>query len=91
MIVVRRIGAFALQLVLVLDELVQVFIRGPIYLLTGHNLPSAHETISAWIGVSAALGKPWAVEAARLIDSIFGPGHCARAAVYEASIASAAD
>ena len=91
MIVVRRIGACALQLLLVLDELVQVFIRGPIYVLTGHNLPSAHETISAWVGASAALGKPWATEATRLIDSIFGPGHCARAFAREVSLASAAN
>ena len=86
--VIYRLLAVALQLVLVIDELGQVFLRSPIYVITGRNLPSAHETISAWVGRSAAAGQGWATEAQKLIDSIFGAGHCARAAAFEASVAT---
>jgi hypothetical protein len=81
--ILHRIFACLLQSVIALDELAQVFIRSPIYIVTGYNLPSAHETISAWVGASAALGRPWAIETARLLDDIFGKGHCARAAMIE--------
>ncbi len=90
MTLLNRLAAVALQCLIALDELVQVAIRSPIYLVTGHNLPSAHETISAWVGMSAALGKGWAIEAQKLIDAIFGQGHCARAANHEASVDSPA-
>jgi hypothetical protein len=86
MTVIYRLLAVLLKLVLVIDELGQVFLRSPIYVITGRNLPSAHETISAWVGASAAAGQGWAIEAARLLDSIFGPGHCARAAAFEGAV-----
>jgi hypothetical protein len=86
MTVIYRLLAVLLQLVLVIDELGQVFLRSPIYILTGHNLPSAHETISAWVGASAAAGQRWAIEAAKLLDSIFGVNHCLRAARHESTI-----
>lgn len=86
MIYLHRLFACLLQAILVVDEVAQVFVRSPIYILTGRNLPSAHETISAWVGCSATLGKPWAIEAARLIDDIFGAGHCARAAAFESQV-----
>lgn len=84
--VIYRILACLLQLVLILDELGQVLIRSPIYIATGYNLPTAHVTISAWVGESAAAGQPWAIDAQRLLDGIFGTGHCASAAAFEASV-----
>ena len=89
MSLIYRFFACLLQALLVLDEMLQVFIRSPIYVVTGHNMPAAHETISAWVGSSAAVGQPWAIEAARLLDSIFGPGHCARAAAFESQVETA--
>ena len=57
--------------------------------MTGRNKPSAHETISAWVGRSVADGRGWAIEAEKLIDGIFGQGHCARAAAYESQVETA--
>jgi hypothetical protein len=84
--ILYRILACLLQLVIVLDELVQLFIRSPIYIITGYNLPSAHETISAWVGGSAKSGYRWALVAQDLIDDIFGKGHCASCAAFESSV-----
>jgi len=86
MIVVYRIVSCLLQMILVIDELGQVFIRSPIYIVTGYNIPSAHETISAWVGSSAFKGYAWAIEAAKLLDAIFGKGHCERARLFDLSV-----
>ena len=72
-----------------LDEGVQVFWRGIWYIATGQGEPSPHETISAWLGMSAAKGKPVGTYLVSLVDDIFGHGHCARAAEYEATVDSA--
>lgn len=89
MTIIYRILACLLQLIITIDELGQVFIRSPIYILTGYNAPGAHETISAWVGTSAAAGQKWAIEAQSLLDSIFGAGHCANAAAFEKSVDTA--
>lgn len=91
MTVIYRIAACLLQFVLCLDEIAQVGIRGPIYIITGRNLPTCHETISAWVGASAALGKPWAVESQKLLDGIFGAAHCERANRHESAVETPAN
>lgn len=86
MTLLHRLAAVALCLLVVLDELFSVLIRLPIYLFTGHNLPCAHETISAWVGQSARLRQPWAITVAKGLDAVLGRGHCAGADAYERSV-----
>jgi hypothetical protein len=40
---------------------------------------SEDETISSRVGRGALAGKPWAVVAEKVIDFIFGQGHCKNA------------
>ena len=91
MTLLKRLLTSLLQFLYALDIVAQVLIRAPIYIATGHNKPSAHETISAWVGASAALGKSWAVFTAAALDAVFGAGHCARAALREASVSTSAN
>lgn len=86
MIFIYRTLACILQLVITLDEILQVLVRSPIYIVTGINAPTAHETVSEWVGKSAASGQEWAIEAAKLLDSIFGKNHCANQAAFESSV-----
>lgn len=63
-----------------LDQLFAVWFRGWFYVWGGGELPSADETLSAWVGRSAVAGKPWALRAEKIIDKIMlAPGHCRRA------------
>lgn len=63
------------------DQMVAVWLRGWAYVWFGlGELPSADETLSAFIGRSAIAGKPWALKAEKLIDFLMTqPGHCRRA------------
>lgn len=84
----RRLFACLLQLIITLDEFLQVLVRAPWYVATGRHKPSGHMTVSAWVGVYAAKGSPWAVEAAALLDSVLGRRHCEQAALLEATFES---
>ena len=86
MILLRRLFAWLVALIVWLDEGLSIVVRGPIYLMTGYNMPSAHETISAWVGECARLGQPWAIDAARVLDAVLGKKHCANADLFERSI-----
>lgn len=44
------------------------------------------ETISGTIGRALAAGRRWARIARFLVDGVFGQGHCARQARYEAAV-----
>lgn len=85
----KRIAYCALQWLLLIDEGGQILIRSAIYIVTGQNPPTAHETISAWVGTEAARGGRVGLVAQRIIDGIFGAGHCARAAAFERSVETA--
>lgn len=50
---------------------------------------SPRETISGSIGRAVLAGKPWAAPARLVVDGLFGTGHCARQAAYEAARRSA--
>ena len=64
-----------------LDQLAAVWIRGFSYVWFGiGELPSADETISAWVGRNAIAGNRIALIAERVIDFLMTqPGHCRRA------------
>ena len=47
------------------------------WVLTGRgDCPDPDEPLSARVGRNAVAGKRWALLAERLIDGIFGKGHC---------------
>ena len=66
-----------------LDQWAQVLIRFIPYTLFGIWMPSPNWTISGFLGALSAKGHPWAVFCAGLVDDVFGPGHCARAAAHD--------
>jgi hypothetical protein len=63
-----------------LDQLAAVWLRGFGYVWFGGELPSADETISAWVGRNAIAGNRAALIAEKVIDFLMTqPGHCRRA------------
>ena len=75
----RRVGDTTIIILLVIDIMVQVVIRSPIYIITGKHQPDARETISAWVGGMASNGWFIGVLLSNVIDSVLGKGHCAEA------------
>lgn len=69
------------------DQFLGMWIRGWLYVWFNiGGLPSADETISAWIGRSAIAGEPWALRAEKIIDGIMlAPGHCREAVSRDGS------
>jgi hypothetical protein len=60
-----------------IDQLLAVWIRGWSYVWFGiGELPSADETISAWVGRNAIAGNRIALIAEKFIDFLMGAGHC---------------
>lgn len=76
---IRRLGLWLVTVAICLDQLVQVIIRGPKYVLLNGPRPSADETISDWVGQAAQAGIEVGLFWQRIIDAIFGEGHCRRA------------
>ena len=69
------------RLFIALDQLFAVWVRGWAYVWFGSGeLPSADETLSAFIGRMAIAGHKWALRAEKIIDFLMTqPGHCRRA------------
>lgn len=86
-----RIGYCLLQFLILFDELVQVIIRSIIFIVTGDNPPSAHQTISGWVGMGVTKRYKIAIFAQKIIDGIFGNGHCHRVYLFEQSISTPID
>ena len=76
---IKRLGKWLLRMLICLDQLAGCWLRGWYFVWIGGEPPSADETISAWVGKSAAAGKRWALFAQAAIDRLFGAGHCQRA------------
>lgn len=63
------------------DQLFCVWLRGWFFVWFGMGgLPSADETLSAFVGRMAILNHPWALRAERVIDFLMTQkGHCRQA------------
>lgn len=81
---IDRLRAWALQMLICVDQIAGCWLRGWVYVWIGGEQPKADETISSWVGRRAIAGFAWALVAERLIDLLFGAGHCRRAAAKEA-------
>ena len=81
---IRRLLAWLRQILVSIDQLGQVLIIGPIYVLgLADTCPSADETISSYVGRGQMRGAWWARVLAPVIDGLFvilgeEPGHCRR-------------
>ncbi len=77
----ERFSLWLLELGRATSQWGSVVFRGPRWIFWGDCLrPDANLTTSAWVGQAAIDGFRWALEAEREIDSVFGAGHCRRAA-----------
>jgi hypothetical protein len=75
--VIKRLGAWTLRMLIAIDQLIGCWLKGWCYVWIGGELPSADETLSAWVGRKAVEGKRWALIAEKIIDKIMlHPGHC---------------
>jgi len=80
----RRMLLLLRQVLISIDQLAQVLIVGPLYVLgLTAACPSADETISSYVGRGQLRGAWWARAAAPAIDTLFvllgeEPGHCRR-------------
>lgn len=75
-----RLSLWFGRMFMTLDQALCVWIRGWGYVYFGGELPSADETISAWVGRNAIAGKRWALRAEKFIDALMTQeGHCRRA------------
>lgn len=61
---------------LTIDQFWQVVLAGPKFISLGGGEPSPDETISSRVGRAAIEGRRWALICERLIDGVFGHGHC---------------
>lgn len=77
-----RLADWSLRMFATLDQALCVWIRGFGYVWFGiGELPSADETISAWVGRNAIAGNKAALIAEKVIDFVMTQkGHC-RAAI----------
>ena len=80
---IKRLLSLLLMLAISIDQFAQVIIRALPYVLFNAWKPSPNWTISGFLGALSAKGHPWAVFCAGLVDDVFGPGHCARAAAHD--------
>jgi hypothetical protein len=70
---------------------VNVTLAGLWWAITGRGgEPDPDEPFSSRVGRNAIAGKCWALIAERMIDSIFGAGHCRASAIFEKAKAIAA-
>lgn len=81
----KRLTQAVFSILIAFDTLVQCLIKAPIWIIFARARPSSRETISATLGWGEAHGYRWAAFCARLVDDIFGAGHCARAYQSEAA------
>jgi hypothetical protein len=77
---VKRLWRWFIAFLTALDQLVYVWIAGWPYVWANRGeCPDPNETISGCVGRNAIAGKQWALTAERLIDFLFGAGHCREA------------
>jgi hypothetical protein len=76
-----RFANWLTQMFKAVDQLFAVWIRGFFFVwLNMGELPSADETLSAFVGRMAILNHRWALRAEKIIDFLMTqPGHCRRA------------
>lgn len=75
----HRLGRWVVSWLIAFDQLVQVWAAGWTYVwLARGDCPNPDETISSCVGRFAERGRPWALIAEKLIDAVFGAGHCRR-------------
>jgi len=81
---VKRLIEWLHQILVSLNQLAQVIISGPKYVIYGGRM-TADETISSKVGRMSFAGKRWAIVAEWLLDRLFWLyegerlGHCFRA------------
>lgn len=79
-----RLAAFVRQILVSFDQLAQVLLIGPLYVVgLASDCPSADETISSYVGRGARRDAWWARIAVPVIDGAFvllgeDWGHCER-------------
>jgi hypothetical protein len=56
----RRFGLWIYQLLISIDQLFQVILAGPKYVIVGGGKPDPDETISSKVGRASLAGKRWA-------------------------------
>jgi hypothetical protein len=71
----RWLRAWWLFLIAV-DQLAYVWLACWLFVLANRAEPDPDETISSAVGRNAVAGRRWALIAERVIDRIFGRGHC---------------
>jgi hypothetical protein len=81
MMIFDRFSNWFERLFTCLDQLLAVWLRGWFYVWLGWGeLPSADETLSAFVGRHAIMGQPWALRAENIIDAMMlAKGHCREA------------
>lgn len=56
----RRFGLWIYELLISIDQLAQVILAGPKFILVGGQTPNPDETISSRVGRASLAGKRWA-------------------------------
>ena len=73
-----RLKASAWALLIALDVLVCTLWLAPLHLFGLADQPTGRQMISGYVGKAAFNGHRWARLPERLIDALFGEGHCLR-------------
>jgi hypothetical protein len=71
-----RLRWWFLCILLAIDQLAQVIMTGPGYVVFGGVPIDPDETVSSWVGRRAAKGNLPARYVEIAIDFLFGKGHC---------------
>lgn len=76
--VIARFKAWSHEMLVALDQFAGCWLRGWLYVWVGGEEPDPDETISSWVGRHSLAGNSRALLLERLIDAVFGAGHCRR-------------
>lgn len=87
----KRLGFTLLRLLVVIDILLQVLVKLPVYVITGRYKPSAYMTISATVGMLSEEGNLFGIYSEKFIDTIFGDGHCSSSWLFYKNLNSGND
>ena len=71
MALLKRLGAWGLQWLIVIDQAAILVIQIVTFVLLGHGWPNADETISSHVGRSSLMGKRWAMACEWAINLLF--------------------
>lgn len=75
----KRVQASAWALLIALDVLACTLWLAPLHALGLADKPTGRQMISGYVGKAAYNGHRWAFLPERLIDGLFGRGHCLKA------------